>query len=178
MEPVTPSPRGSGGAGAGRWPALLAFLLVPVSGCSPGEGAQESRAADGSRAAEGSRATEFRGVDAASGGTSSRAQELPEGVTSRMVAEGEAIFHGVGFCYACHGEGGTGMAQLGADLTDGEWTHTDGSYQGLVERIGRGVRAEESASGVPMPPRGGGRLTDDQLRAVAAYVWALSRGRR
>jgi hypothetical protein len=29
-------------------------------------------------------------------------------------------------------------------------------------------------SGVPMPPRGGAPLSDSDVNAVAAYVWAIS----
>lgn len=102
-------------------------------------------------------------------------QELPPGVTPEMVEEGGRIFVGSGFCHNCHGPNARGLPQLGSDLTDGGWQHTDGSYEGLVERIGAGVPAERSGSGVPMPPGGGARLTPEQLRAVAAYVWTLSR---
>lgn len=102
-------------------------------------------------------------------------QELPPGVTGEMVARGQEIYGGSGFCYTCHGADGQGVPQLGSDLGDDEWLHTDGSYEGIVERIRSGVTAEASAEGVPMPPRGGGRLSDEQVRAVAAYVWVLSR---
>ena len=104
------------------------------------------------------------------------AQQLPEGATSEMVREGRLLFTGDGFCYTCHGRNGRGVPNLGADLTDGDWTHTDGSFEDLVARIRKGVSAEESASGVPMPPAGGADLTAGQVRAVAAYVWTLSRG--
>lgn len=104
-----------------------------------------------------------------------RPQDLPEGVTGDMVVAGEGLFRAEGFCYTCHGADGRGVPHLGADLTDGEWLHTDGSYGGIVERIRAGVTAEASTVGVPMPPRGGARLSDEQVRAVAAYVWTLSR---
>ena len=104
------------------------------------------------------------------------AQQLPEGATSEMVREGRELFTGDGFCYTCHGRDGRGVPNLGADLTDRDWTHTDGTFDGLVARIRKGVSAEESPSGVPMPPAGGANLTPQQIRAVAAYVWSLSRG--
>lgn len=103
-------------------------------------------------------------------------QELPEGVTPQMVARGDSLFHGGGFCYTCHGGDGAGLPRLGSDLTDDEWRYTDGSYEGIVERVRQGVSSEASSSGLPMPPRGGARLSDAQVRAVAAYVWILSRG--
>lgn len=103
------------------------------------------------------------------------AQELPEGVTPDAVEEGRQLFHGPGACVTCHGEGGDGVSGLGPDLTDETWLHVDGSLASLQERIRAGVPAAISRVGVPMPPRGGVRLTDDELRAVAAYVWTLSR---
>lgn len=103
------------------------------------------------------------------------AQQLPEGVTPEAVEEGRRLFHGPGACVTCHGEGGEGVSGLGPDLTDETWLHVDGSLASLQERIRAGVPAAISRVGVPMPPRGGVRLTDDQLRAVAAYVWTLSR---
>ena len=30
--------------------------------------------------------------------------------------------------------------------------------------------------GAIMPPKGGSAITDDQVKAVAAYVWTLSHG--
>lgn len=112
----------------------------------------------------------------ASSAAPARAQELPDGVTRAMVERGGEIFRGDGFCYTCHGRQGRGMQGLGADLTDTRWRHGDGSYGSIVDRVRRGVSANASGSGVPMPPMGGARLTEAELRAVAAYVWTLSRG--
>lgn len=100
-------------------------------------------------------------------------QELPEGVTADLVAKGDSLFHGAGLCYACHGAGGTGIPGLGANLTDDEWRTSDGTYPNLIQRITEGVAASESESGVPMPPKGGTQLSEDQVRAVAAFVWSL-----
>lgn len=101
------------------------------------------------------------------------AQELPPGVTDEMVRQGRDLFESDGFCYTCHGRDGSGMQGAGGDLTDGEWRHTDASFEGLTARIRDGVRANASSTGVPMPPAGGAELTPEQLRAVAAYVWTL-----
>ncbi len=107
--------------------------------------------------------------------TEAMPQELPEGVTAAMVEEGEGIYNGAGICMSCHGATGEGIPNLGADLTDDEWLHTDGSYESLVENIMTGVTSQESSSGVPMPAKGGAAITDDQVNAVAAYVWTLSK---
>jgi cbb3-type cytochrome c oxidase subunit III len=98
--------------------------------------------------------------------------ELPSGVTQDMIAEGETIFKGPGICFTCHGQDAKGLPGLGADLTDSEWIHNDGSYDEIVETIMSGVT---SSTGAVMPPKGGPPLTDDQVKAVAAYVWSLSK---
>ena len=107
--------------------------------------------------------------------TDAMPQELPEGVTPAMVEEGEGIYNGAGICMSCHGATGEGIPSLGANLTDDEWLHVDGSYESIVENILEGVTAQESSSGVPMPAKGGTAITDDQVNAVAAYVWTLSK---
>lgn len=98
---------------------------------------------------------------------------LPPGVTAKMVADGRRLWSGPGLCLACHGPEGKGG--LGPDLTDDKWDHINGSYEQLVARILKGVGTDESKSGQIMPPRGGGGLSDDQVKAVAAYVWTISR---
>ncbi len=103
---------------------------------------------------------------------------LPEGVTAKMVSDGSTLFSGQGICVACHGPQGKGIPNLGTDLTDAEWTHSDGSYSGILETIRQGVTADKSTSGVAMPPKGGSNLNDDQLKAVAAYVWSLVRAKK
>lgn len=101
--------------------------------------------------------------------------DLPDGVTAEMVAQGKQIFGGAGICFTCHGQSGEGMPNLGANMTDSQWLHSDGSYEGIIETITAGVPAEKSTSGSPMVARGGTNLPDDQIAAVAAYVWTLSR---
>jgi mono/diheme cytochrome c family protein len=89
-----------------------------------------------------------------------------------LVAKGDALFHGSGNCYACHGSKGEGL--VGPNLTDAEWIHSKGSYDEIVAQINRGVPKEESKSGIVMPPKGGATLSDDDVKAVAAYVYSLS----
>lgn len=102
---------------------------------------------------------------------------LPPGVTAEMVSQGATLFKGQGICAACHGPEGKGIPNLGADLADDEWAHSDGSYQGILESIGKGVTPDKSTTGAAMPPKGGSSLNDDQLKAVTAYVWSLSRSK-
>lgn len=100
---------------------------------------------------------------------------VPEGATAAMVSLGDRIYHGeVGgaSCTGCHGANATGST-LGPSLTSKRWLWSDGSYAGILKTIRDGVpNPKEYRS--PMPPMGGAQLTPGQLKAVAAYVWALS----
>lgn len=102
-----------------------------------------------------------------------QADSLPPGVTPAMVSRGRAVFLGAGLCHVCHGLAGKGG--IGPDLTDTLWLHHDGSYESLVRQIAHGIDLKASKTGQIMPPRGGSGISDEDLRAVAAYVWALSR---
>jgi len=102
-------------------------------------------------------------------------QELPEGVTMAMVEEGKGLFGGAGICMSCHAPDGSGVPNLGADLTDDEWVHSDGSFEGILASVTNGVNADVSTSGIPMPAKGGSSITDDQVKAIAAYVWTLDK---
>ena len=99
---------------------------------------------------------------------------LPAGVTQEMVDKGKAIFAGAGNCYACHGQNAQGMLGPTTNLTDATWVHSDGSYPRIAEYIKYGVTKEQSKSGIPMPPRGGSKITDEEVNLVAAYVYSLS----
>ncbi len=98
---------------------------------------------------------------------------LPPGVTPEMVVRGQAVFDGVGGCANCHGPQAGGL--IGPSLTDAEWWHAAGSYLTILQQILVGVSADRSRSGYEMAPRGEGNLSDADVQAVAAYVWALSR---
>ncbi|MEE8191603.1 MAG: c-type cytochrome [Gemmatimonadales bacterium] len=101
-------------------------------------------------------------------------EELPDGVTDEMIANGKTVFGGAGICMVCHGPQGAGIANLGADLTDDEWLHSDGTYEGILATIEAGVAADKSSTGGVMPPKGSSSISDEQVKAVAAYVWSLS----
>jgi mono/diheme cytochrome c family protein len=100
--------------------------------------------------------------------------DFPEGVTAEMVTAGEAIFTGAGICYTCHMPGGVG-GPLAPNLTDQEWINTDGSYDGIVETVTNGVAEPQQHPGI-MLPKGGSNISDEEVRAVSAYVWSLSQG--
>jgi len=109
--------------------------------------------------------------------TTARAQAtaLPDGVTKQMIDDGAKLFKGQGICHVCHGMDGKGMPGMGANLTDTKWLHSDGSYDGIVKTIMSGVPADKSSNGSVMPPKGGSSISDAQVKAVAAYVWSLSK---
>ena len=101
------------------------------------------------------------------------AQPLPAGVTADMIAKGKELFQGAGLCMACHGMDGKGS--VGPDLSDTLWLHHKGSYEEITAQVIKGIPEDQSKSGAVMPPRGGSALSDAEIRAVAAYVWSLSR---
>lgn len=103
------------------------------------------------------------------------ATPLPEGVTPDMVAQGRKLFQGAGLCLACHGA--TAKGNIGPDLTDATWLHEQAKgFDGLVALITAGIPLEDATTGQLMPPRGGSAMNPKEIRAVAAYVWTLSRG--
>ena len=93
-------------------------------------------------------------------------------VTPELIAQGEKVFQGAGNCYACHGSNGQGS--VGPNLTDAEWIHSNGTLEDIEAQVTNGVPKEKAKSGIPMPPKGGGTLSDQDIQAVAAYVYSLS----
>lgn len=103
------------------------------------------------------------------------AARLPAAVTPANVALGDSLFHTTS-CYRCHGADAKGTAR-GPNLTDTTWIHVDGSYDAIVNLVTTGFTKAEQKDPqyqFTMNPRGGMRLTDDQIKAVAAYVWSIS----
>ena len=77
---------------------------------------------------------------------------------------GKAKFKAV--CAACHGADGKGNQAIGApNLSDKIWLHGWGE-QFIVEMINKGK--------VNVMPAQSPRLSEDQIRLVASYVWGLS----
>ena len=90
------------------------------------------------------------------------------------IEQGRAVFTGQGNCWSCHGRDGRG-GQLAPDLTDRQWLNIDGSAA-AIERIVRTGVAAPKEHPAPMPAMGGARLTEEQVGAVATYVFTLSQG--
>jgi mono/diheme cytochrome c family protein len=96
-----------------------------------------------------------------------------------MIALGDSIYHAA-TCQRCHGAQAQG-ATNGPKLTGPTFLHINGtgSYGDFLRVIMSGVPADsikDASHRLPMRPRGGGQtpLTDDQVKAVAAYVYSLS----
>ena len=104
--------------------------------------------------------------------TSSKGGAAGAAITPELIAQGDKIFHAAGNCYACHGTNAQGS--VGPNLTDAEWIHSKGTYEDIVAQVTKGVPKEESKSGIVMPPKGGSTISDDDVKAVAAYVYSLS----
>ena len=102
-----------------------------------------------------------------------------DSMTPAMIARGDSIFHGKiggGTCSVCHGQDAKGTQGLAPDLTAGKWLNGDGSYAFIVNTVQKGV-PNPKESPAAMPPMGGANLAADQVRAVAAYVYSLSRSK-
>jgi glucose/arabinose dehydrogenase/mono/diheme cytochrome c family protein len=103
----------------------------------------------------------------------------PPGSTPEQTSLGKRIFHGeVGgaTCAGCHGSDAIGTP-VGPDLTSGKWLWGDGSLESITQTIANGVPEPKEHPGA-MPPMGGVTLPEVDLKAVAAYVWAVGHQRQ
>lgn len=95
----------------------------------------------------------------------------PPGVTQAMVENGQQLYGTV--CTACHGPAGAG-SPAGPALQDQSWIHIGGAYDEIVAIIQSGVATPQQYPAA-MPPLGGGNFDANQVRDIAAYIFALSR---
>jgi mono/diheme cytochrome c family protein len=68
--------------------------------------------------------------------------------------------------------GRAGGTSVGPSLSNGLWVWGDGSLPAITKTITTGVPRPRNYTGV-MPPKGGAELSDQDVAAVAAYVWAV-----
>lgn len=88
------------------------------------------------------------------------------GHNSIMAELGKAKFKQV--CAACHGADGTGNQAIGApNLTDKIWLHGFGE-DAIVNMVNKGK--------LNVMPAQETRLSEDQIKVLASYVWGLSHG--
>lgn len=143
-----------------RWMMTAALLLAVFSGCD--------RGGAGGGASKGG--GEKKGA-APKGEAGPPPGQLPQGVTASQGNEGRALYRAS--CVMCHGDGGEGT-QLGPSLVDNTWAQGTGSFEEIANVVTQGAAATEEFT-VPMPPRGNGSMTDEQIRAVSAYTFSLAR---
>ncbi len=143
-----------------RHPAVLLLAAATIVACSKST-------------------TSATSAPAPAGGVASRAatSATPSAVTPASIALGDSIFHARG-CRNCHGPDAKGRAN-GPDLTAGHFLQVNGSYDDFVRIITSGVpvaAVKDTSHKRAMPARGGAPapLTDDQIKAVAAFVWSLN----
>jgi mono/diheme cytochrome c family protein len=97
---------------------------------------------------------------------------LPEGITAEQAEEGRRTYRLL--CVTCHGGDGEGT-QLGPSLVDGEWRLAEGgAFPAVVEVVRAGVDPPEEYP-VPMPGAEELQLSEEEVRAVAAYAYSLGR---
>lgn len=96
----------------------------------------------------------------------------PERVTAEMVSAGAKVFAGDAGCKMCHGADAKGVKNMTSDLTDAEWKFAEGgTLEALVKVIKQGVSSEKTG-GLAMPGSSD-KLTDEQVKAAAAYILSL-----
>ena len=150
-----------------EWSAIVALLALTVTTACSGGDAAEDTASDTAETPAVEPAPAPAPAPAAVAGTP------PAGATAEMVTAGQATFGTI--CVACHGPDAKGT-QLAPNLTDAEWIKVDGPYAAIQGVVKTGVPTPKTHP-APMPPMGGGSLTDDQVKAVSAYVWSLGGGK-
>jgi mono/diheme cytochrome c family protein len=104
------------------------------------------------------------------------AQGRPATVTDSGVQAGRKVFLGVGQCARCHGSEGQGTDD-GVPLISGTWKLGDGSYPWLMHIIRHAGVSARGRDGDPQAMRGPTLLAPEEVKAVACYVWSISRGR-
>ena len=146
--------------------SLLVLSLVPLA-CNKGRYDDQGGA--------GTAATPPAGTPSATAAASPTGADTSKPAGTADVAMGDRIFHGKtagGTCFSCHGQNAKGTT-LAPNLTDQEWLNSDGTQEGIARTIKEGVTKPKKFQ-APMPPMGGSRLSEDQVHAVAAYVYSLS----
>jgi mono/diheme cytochrome c family protein len=102
---------------------------------------------------------------------------LPPRMTIQMLIQGDSIYHGRGNCAACHGVEAQGLPAAGDALTVG-LNYAQPKWESIDSVIYLGIPEALTRSPMQMPPRGGkSDLTPEQVRLVAAYIWAISQTR-
>ena len=102
----------------------------------------------------------------------------PPGVTAQQLALGDSIFHGQaagGICFTCHGMDAKGGPLAPPLVGSHKWLTIDGSFESIQKRVTDGMPTPTPPYPGPMLPKGGANLTPDQIKAVSAYEYSISR---
>ena len=99
---------------------------------------------------------------------------LPPSMTLEDITAGDRIFHGKGACFACHGTEGEGLPAAGDAITVG-FNYIPPKWAAIDSLVTAGIPDALTRSPIAMPPRGAkSDLTPEEVRRVAAYVWAIN----
>jgi mono/diheme cytochrome c family protein len=100
---------------------------------------------------------------------------LPPGMSFDMIRAGDQIFRTKGGCFNCHGSEAQGLPARGKTLTAGLSFIPAHDWRAIDSVVSVGIPDAITRSPIAMPPRGQrGDLTAEEIRTVAAYVWAIS----
>ena len=101
---------------------------------------------------------------------SAQAKSSADSASPAAIDGGRKIFHGQGTCITCHGSNLEGTP-IAPTLTAHDWKDAKGgTYEAILGVVTNGV------SGTAMVSQPGG-ISDDEVKKVAAYVWAVSHGK-
>jgi cytochrome c5 len=99
---------------------------------------------------------------------------LPLGMTVDMLVGGDALFHGRGGCFACHGTEAQGLPAAGDGITTA-LSYAQHEWRSLDSLIREGIPDPITRSPIAMPARGArGDLSAAEIQRLSAYVWAIS----
>jgi len=115
------------------------------------------------------------GMIAASTGRAMGQSTPPPDTVAARIAKGRTLFQGKGLCFTCHGKDGEGLLAPSTRLAGRPLVHVKPTIPELVALIKTGVDSAHSSIGQVMPAKGGSRLTDAEVEAVAWYVQDLQK---
>ncbi len=93
---------------------------------------------------------------------------------AKRTALGKTLFTGKALCATCHGIAGQGgPAGPTTKLVGRPLVHTKPTVADLIQLIKSGVDSAHSTVPTVMPARGGSRISDAEVEAVAWYVLDL-----
>ena len=135
----------------------------------------DDRAADAAVDAGSESVTEDAPAAAESPGRARVTNDTAE-ISDTLLSAGKAAFT-KGMCAKCHKESGEGGSRA-PNLTDDVWQHCDGTIAGIESVLRSGVPREkliDQNREFAMNPATNLVPNDDEIAALAAYVWSLSR---